>query len=212
MGLDTFIESLGSDSGFWLLLDGVSPQTWSHQIVATPKIIGRGHECDIVLLHQLISRRHAKLWLEHDQVYLQDLNSRNGTTINGERVSTTSVTVGTSIQIDRFTMYVVDLNQMRRNAELGTYVSTHAGTKAAHSDESVTFFLQQKRAEIAQLSKAQVRVLRLLLSGASEAEAAMELHRSPSTIHSHVIAIYKILGVNSRGGLMAKFINPKIAE
>lgn len=49
-------------------------------------IIGRGSELDIVLVEDMISRRHAKVVTGEDYVILQDLGSTNGSFVNGERV------------------------------------------------------------------------------------------------------------------------------
>ena len=57
------------------------------------------------------------------------------------------------------------------------------------------------------LSKRQQDVLAHLLRGLSEKEIARKLHRSVETIHNHVRAIYRQYDVNSRGELMARFID-----
>lgn len=51
-------------------------------------VIGRVSGCDIVLpfSHQ-ISRRHAKIEFKNHQYYLVDLNSSNGTLLNGRRIA-----------------------------------------------------------------------------------------------------------------------------
>ncbi len=45
-------------------------------------LIGRSHECDIVLTGGHPSRRHAQLELENGLMYVQDLRSANGTFVN----------------------------------------------------------------------------------------------------------------------------------
>jgi DNA-binding winged helix-turn-helix (wHTH) protein len=50
-------------------------------------IIGRGKECDIVLSEQQVSRQHIKIKLVGEAYYIEDLNSRNGTWLNGEQIS-----------------------------------------------------------------------------------------------------------------------------
>jgi len=50
-------------------------------------VIGRSAEVEIHAETPLLSRRHAKLTLEHDQLFIQDLGSSNGTFINGEPVT-----------------------------------------------------------------------------------------------------------------------------
>lgn len=49
-------------------------------------LIGRNKNCDITLKGQYISGRHAHIWYENGEWYLEDLGSRNGTEINGQRI------------------------------------------------------------------------------------------------------------------------------
>jgi DNA-binding response OmpR family regulator len=51
-----------------------------------PFTIGRARECDLVVDSTQISRQHARLELDHEQVVFIDLGSTNGSYINGERV------------------------------------------------------------------------------------------------------------------------------
>lgn len=53
-------------------------------------IIGREAEADIRLLHNKISRQHARVHFERGRWWLTDLDSRNGTYLNGTLVAETS--------------------------------------------------------------------------------------------------------------------------
>lgn len=48
--------------------------------------IGRGAECQLSLDDPLVSRRHAVLHIRKDGVSIEDLNSRNGVTVNGAKL------------------------------------------------------------------------------------------------------------------------------
>lgn len=50
-------------------------------------VIGRDSSCDLVLPSDLVSRRHAVLYEDEGDFVLQDLNSGNGTLVNGQRRS-----------------------------------------------------------------------------------------------------------------------------
>ncbi len=54
---------------------------------ASSVVIGRAPSSDLVLEDRFLSRSHARLWIEGDQVMLEDLGSHNGTFLNGARVS-----------------------------------------------------------------------------------------------------------------------------
>ena len=47
--------------------------------------IGRSVECQLSLDDPLVSRRHAVLKLERGDVVVQDLGSRNGVLVNGQK-------------------------------------------------------------------------------------------------------------------------------
>lgn len=50
-------------------------------------ILGRQADCDVLLTEGHASRRHAKLSIEADGAWLEDLGSANGTFINGSRIT-----------------------------------------------------------------------------------------------------------------------------
>ena len=50
-------------------------------------VIGRDFECDIVLLHLSVSRRHARLVLADNILQIEDLGSTNGTAVDGDVVA-----------------------------------------------------------------------------------------------------------------------------
>ncbi len=66
-------------------------------------IIGRSSELDIVLVEDMVSRKHAKITLSAGKITIEDLGSTNGTFVNGEKVKTQRlkegdrILVGTSI-------------------------------------------------------------------------------------------------------------------
>lgn len=49
-------------------------------------LVGRHQDCDIVLQSSLISRRHAAFYIKDNVLWLEDLNSSNGTFINDIKV------------------------------------------------------------------------------------------------------------------------------
>lgn len=52
-----------------------------------PLTIGREREADLVLSDPEVSRRHAGLESQNGVVFLRDLESRNGTFLNGRRIA-----------------------------------------------------------------------------------------------------------------------------
>src|SRR5579864_5027415 len=66
-------------------------------------VIGRSQEADIVLDANEISRRHALIMRREDSFFIEDLNTRNGTSVNGRRlVQPAPLADGDSVQIASF--------------------------------------------------------------------------------------------------------------
>jgi len=59
----------------------------SFDLKETPVVIGRHPDCEIQLDDVSVSRFHAKITLDNGHFYLQDLNSRNGTILNGDAIA-----------------------------------------------------------------------------------------------------------------------------
>ncbi len=58
-------------------------------VTGEEKIIGRHEEAQIRLNDSLISRRHAKIWEENGQVFIEDMGSNNGTLVDGKIIPKT---------------------------------------------------------------------------------------------------------------------------
>jgi pSer/pThr/pTyr-binding forkhead associated (FHA) protein len=73
-------------------------------IVAEKQIIvGRSSDLDMVLVEDMVSRKHARIAMQSDQIWIEDLGSTNGTFVNGEKIKRARlkegdrVLIGTSI-------------------------------------------------------------------------------------------------------------------
>ena len=64
-----------------------------------PVVIGRLPECDVVLNDPNVSRRHAEVVRQGDEIVLRDLGSTNGVKVNGTRVQSTILYNGDEISI-----------------------------------------------------------------------------------------------------------------
>jgi adenylate cyclase len=49
-------------------------------------VVGRRESCDVVLRFSNVSGQHCQLLLENGYWFVQDMNSQNGTKVNGSRV------------------------------------------------------------------------------------------------------------------------------
>ncbi len=55
--------------------------------VTGPVIVGRSPGADIVIGAEYVSGRHARFQLMGDSLFVEDLGSRNGTAVNGTRIT-----------------------------------------------------------------------------------------------------------------------------
>lgn len=62
-------------------------------------VIGRSSELDMVLIEDMVSRKHAKITLAPGQISIQDLGSTNGTFVNGEKIKKARLKEGDRILI-----------------------------------------------------------------------------------------------------------------
>lgn len=73
-------------------------------------LIGRIPECDLVMEDALVSRMHARLWLDNGGVRLEDLHSTNGVYLNGERiVRSMQLSVGDRAQVGTHELFFSEL-------------------------------------------------------------------------------------------------------
>ena len=69
--------------------------------------IGRKEENDIVIDNQSVSGRHAKILKEGDSVFVEDVNSLNGTYVNGQKIFKSELFNGDVILIGVHTMEMI---------------------------------------------------------------------------------------------------------
>ena len=62
-------------------------------------LLGRHGECDVVLEHLSVSRRHARLSFRDGRWVLRDLDSTNGTRVNGRRVGRCRLEPGDRVRL-----------------------------------------------------------------------------------------------------------------
>lgn len=66
-------------------------------------LVGRRESCDIVLRFANVSAHHCQLMVEGGYWFVKDLNSRNGTKVNGRRVIRKRIDPGDTVAIAKHT-------------------------------------------------------------------------------------------------------------
>jgi len=70
-------------------------------------VIGRSSDLDMVLVEEMVSRRHARILLEEGVINIEDLGSTNGTFVNGEKIQKGVLKEGDRILIGTSILKVV---------------------------------------------------------------------------------------------------------
>jgi len=154
--------------------------------------VGRSPDCEIIIHHRSVSRRHATITVEGDRVIVTDLNSRNGTFVGGQRVTQQVLSMGRSLAFGSVQCAIGNIEPDGANDD---ETASHGGGSdvlSAAVPESLT--------------EAQRRVTEYLIRGDAEKQIAHALGVSAHTVHTHVRAIYRSLGVHSRAALSAKLL------
>ena len=116
---------------------GVFPLKPNKQVV-----VGRSSDLDMVLVEDMVSRKHAKITSQDGKVLIEDLGSTNGTFVNGEKIARPTrlkegdrILIGTSILklIAEATNAPVDDLQVKRNLEAAAAAQASRQTRSSSS-------------------------------------------------------------------------------
>ncbi|MCC6553814.1 MAG: DUF4388 domain-containing protein [Polyangiaceae bacterium] len=70
-------------------------------------IVGRSSDLDMVLVEDMVSRRHARIACSDQQIVIEDLGSTNGTFVNGEKIKRATLKEGDRVLIGTSILKVV---------------------------------------------------------------------------------------------------------
>lgn len=105
------------------------PSNQQHLLSSEAVIIGRAVESDIVITSKRVSREHARIQRKGRHVLLEDLNSANGTFLNGEQIrAATELREGDEITVGEVTFTFHDPDTtFRDTGAIDLEVNTGAG-------------------------------------------------------------------------------------
>ncbi len=85
---------------------------------STEILIGRGNDCDLSIPDPLVSRHHARMYLDQSGGRIVDLQSDNGTWVNGNRVRETSLNEGDLVEMGK-AQFVVQRGRLEQHIAHG---------------------------------------------------------------------------------------------
>ncbi|BFM06972.1 FHA domain-containing protein [Halioxenophilus aromaticivorans] len=133
-------QSLVMPGEGWQLKSSHAGLTRSSYDISDGMTIGRAKDCDIVILLAHLSRRHAQFRIVgNNRLEITDLNSSNGTYVNGEQITTVILNDGDEVKFDTLPFTVVgpadDLDKTMVRAfsaeELQAQMANHMQKQAA---------------------------------------------------------------------------------
>lgn len=136
--------------------------------------IGRATECQLSLDDPLVSRRHAILRVTHSAVTVEDLGSRNGVLVGGERIrKERTLAAGDRIQIGSQEMVLVRVEDAVARARLEGIraTQTYGAIPATRIEDSVEPTVSTELAGAQDVSK--TRSSFALLGGVADKALAM---------------------------------------
>ena len=87
----------------------------------SPFVIGRSAECDLVIDRSGISKRHNQILFDGEQFLIQDLQSKNGTLVNGESIKKTDLSDHDLISIGGVDLLFRTVEEKVLNADLESH-------------------------------------------------------------------------------------------
>src|SRR5271157_2148399 len=80
-------------------------------------LVGRSSDLDMVLVEDMVSRKHARIAMQGDQIWIEDLGSTNGTFVNGEKIKRARLKQGDRVLIGTSILKVIAGDAARDGAD-----------------------------------------------------------------------------------------------
>lgn len=160
-------------------------------------VVGRGHDADLRIDVDGVSRKHARITRVGPALSLVDLGSKNGTYINGERADLVALHHGDRIQLGPVVLrfLLIDVAQepsAEHDARAGEAAPPRAGDPSPASAPSGL---------AGRLSARERQVAEHVAQGLTNVQIAAALGISRRTVATHLERIYERLGIHSRATL-----------
>lgn len=128
-----------------LTLADISGETWSEDILASEKILGRAESVHIRLDHSSISRHHCRFWMEDDTCFVADCGSTNGTYVNGLKVDKEKLKPGDTIVVGRFELVLEEKDRVQPTLDLPDPPVNRVELLDQHAEERLLASLVHQR-------------------------------------------------------------------
>ena len=131
-------------SASWYLIVSGDGGSLTSRVVQLPEsaelVLGREHDVEVLIDHDGVSRRHARVVRRGDQITVEDLGSRNGTLVNGAPITQgpRRLTAGDVIRVGPAQAIVATTSAVRHGRQVAT-VTELEDRLAAEVDRAVRY-------------------------------------------------------------------------
>jgi predicted component of type VI protein secretion system len=105
-------------------------------------VLGRGKTADVVIPGTHLSRNHAEITLQGNQLLVKDLSSSNGTFLNGEKITEAVASPGDILRIDVYSFRIAG-----PKSDSGEQKSIQKGPVGVTAAQSLENIRNMKKAE-----------------------------------------------------------------
>ncbi|HLW56279.1 MAG TPA: FHA domain-containing protein [Bacteriovoracaceae bacterium] len=129
-----------------------------HLLKTDTATIGRSSQCDIVINHESMSRKHCLIEVEDGKIYITDLGSTNGVTIDGQRLKPNEKTFylnSLPLVIGAATV-TIDLTDESSQAPRRPATPVHSAPKESSREKTSTLELETKQIKAPRRPKSSV--------------------------------------------------------
>ena len=173
-------------------------------------LIGRGEDCEVLINHNDISRKHALLSVREDGLFVEDLGSSNGTFVDGERAdASTSFIDGQTIILGDGAIKIEFADSQEELQGVGNFRSRMGGFDLDLGKSNYLFKKEIARGGMGTVLEAEdlntgriVAVKKMLQGSAATAEGQFRFQQEARVMgfleHANIVPMHE-LGVNEKG-------------
>ncbi len=99
-------------------------------------VIGRRNDCDLFVPLASVSRKHCQLIHDKKTSTIQDLDSRNGTCLNGARIKDAAIRAGDTIEVGPL-KFLFQVNGLPRITPKATTKISNSPQKQTQADNTI---------------------------------------------------------------------------
>ncbi|NNM34563.1 MAG: FHA domain-containing protein [Gemmatimonadetes bacterium] len=86
-------------AGYYLLIEMAGQEPQRADLPAQGGTLGRSKDCEVIISHESLSRKHAQIRRENEKLLLKDLGSTNGTFLGDREISEVAIAPGDTFKL-----------------------------------------------------------------------------------------------------------------